>query len=128
VIAYDETELSWRFNGKLNRYDVKDFALEDNYGDDKIPAKIIDWDDRDQYLSTEILIPADAIAWEDAEGPLVPVDCLDWRSQYTETASQVRIIDLDGPEEVVVVRRGTDFAAYKVKTPEPGSGTYARSY
>lgn len=116
----------WHANHALEER-IHDFAKKDYWDDskpeiparlltwgygDKVPAERLDWSAYEKSYHAEQLIPANAMDWDDAE---IPVKALDWPSAAASTAREVRIVELDGDDEVLVVRRGTNWSAYKVK-------------
>lgn len=117
VEIYFQEQIAPRLYDTVRYNELCKFARRDPWAADdttKLPAKLIDWENR-KTTYNEILVPAQAIDWQKDRGPLVPVQAVKWDSDYVTTAGEVRIVDLDGPEEILVFRRGTQFHAYKIK-------------
>lgn len=104
VAVHFEIETKSRFRQCIYEHDVQSFALVETRLDATpvpIPASLINWDSRDQWTDNEKRIPTGAIDWFSNDLSMA-------------TGDLVRIIDLEGPEEILVVRRGLQFSAYKV--------------
>ena len=125
VVSHYEMEIQpWRWD-TVSQEEIQPWAL--NWNSHRVPASEINWEDRGPSFAPN-LIPVHAMDWADASefgSPIIPVNVIDWKSQYVDAGKEVKIIDLDGDEEVLVVKRGDSFSAYRVKEQKQRGNSYA---
>lgn len=126
VVAYDEQEIRPRSFAYLRGEDLPDWALRQapdylsSSSPELIPVSAIDWE-----RGGIGVIPVDRIG-------VIPVDRIDWKDEeksYLSEGKEVKIVDLGDDEEVLIVRRGDSFSAYKVDSRSrlPGASRYSYS-